>query len=178
MACALVVVGAGAPARADAPLAPEPLAKPAPPTYATALFVELGVAFVPFAIDVPLVLGTGVRFAKVHELYARGGYIPTGDDTGLGFIVSGYRVVLRPHKIVRPTFGVLVAGLPETCFHDAARRPSCTDRPLFVFAATAGVRFEPTPWLGISSVLTLGSDSYPNPFGMMEVVVSFALPLN
>ncbi len=173
LACALSLTASSARADTSPPRAPA-----SQPSYATAVFVERGVAFVPFAIDVPLMAGGGVRFAKVHELWARGGYIPTGDDTGLGFGVGGYRIVLRPDKIVRPTFGLLFAGLPETCTHDAARRPLCTDHPLFIGAATFGVRFEPTRWLGISSVLTLGSDSYPNSFGMMEVVASFALPLD
>jgi len=154
-----------------------PAARAEDPTYKTALFIEAGGAFVPFAIDIPLMAGGGVRFADVHEIWGRAGYIPTGDDAGLGFACGGYRVVLRPHKLVRPTFGLLTAGLPQTCTHDARRRPSCTETPLFIFAATAGVRFEPTPWLGISSILTLGTDTYPNPFGMMELDVSFAIPL-
>lgn len=140
------------------------------------LFVEAASAFVPFAIDVPLMLGGGVRLGGVHELWARGGYIPTGDDVGHGFGVGGYRAVLRPGKVVRPLIGGLVAGLPATCTHDAMRQPVCTDTPLFIFAATVGVRFEPEPWLGISSVLTLGNDTYPNPFGMMEIDVTFLLP--
>lgn len=142
-----------------------------------ALFVEGAGAFVPFAIDVPLMLGAGVRLGGVHEIWARAGYIPTGDDVGHGFGCGGYRVVLRPGKLVRPLLGGLVAGLPATCTHDALRQPSCTDTPLFIFAATAGVRFEPEPWLGVSSVLTLGTDTYPNPFGMMELDVTFLIPV-
>lgn len=154
-------------------------AQPAPPTTeptpppTTAIFAELGAAFVPVANDIPLMLGGGVRFAKIHEVWARGGFIATGDDVRLGFGVAGYRVVLRPGRIVRPTFGAIFAGLPETCTHDAAGAPSCTKVPLFIFAATAGVRIEPTPWFGVAGVLTLGTDSYPNPFGMFELLVTF-----
>lgn len=140
------------------------------------LFVEGGAAFVPFAIDVPLMVGGGVRLARTHELWTRFGFMPTGDDQGRGFVCGGYRAVLRPGKLVRPVLGGLIAGLPATCFHDAMRQPSCTATPLFIFAATLGVRFEPTPWLGVASVVTLGNDSYPNPFGMMELDVTFLVP--
>jgi hypothetical protein len=43
--------------------------------------------------------------------------------------------------------------------------------------STAAVRFEPTPWLGLSLMLSFGVDSYPNPFGMVELGVSFFIPL-
>ena len=149
-----------------------------PPTWSDALFVETAVAFVPVANDVPWMLGVGARFAGIHEVWARGGYIPTGDDVRVGFGVIGYRAALRPGRVVRPMFGGLVAGLPETCTHDAQRRPTCVGTPLFIFAATVGVRVEPVPWLGLSTILTLGVDSYPNPFGMVELAVSFAWPLS
>lgn len=54
--------------------------------------------------------------------------------------------------------------------------PSCVPPPLFIFSATGGVRFEPVPWLGFSAALLLGVDSYPNPFGMVELGVTFVLP--
>jgi hypothetical protein len=149
-----------------------------PPTWSEALSVELAASFVPFANDVPLMLGAAVRFMRIHEVWIRGGFMPTGDDIRLGFGVGGYRVVLRPLKIVRPTFGALIAGLPETCTHDALGQPQCTHDALFIFAATGGVRIEPKPWLGISAILTFGTDTYPNPFGMIELGVSFALPLS
>ncbi|CAN5536060.1 hypothetical protein BH09MYX1_BH09MYX1_41190 [soil metagenome] len=147
-------------------------------TWSSALFVDVTTAFVPVANDVPIMLGAGVRFARYHELWIRGGYMPTGDDVRLGFGAIGYRAALRPGKVVRPIFGGLAAGLPETCTHDAARNPTCDHVPLFIVAATAGVRFEPTPWLGLFVDLALGIDSYPNPFGMVEGGVSFALPLS
>ena len=172
VACALVC--ACPVARAQTVPAPQE----AKPSWSTALFVEVAVAFVPVANDVPTMLGLGARFADVHELWARVGYIPTGDDVRLGFGVVGYRVALRPHKLVRPLFGGLVAALPETCTHDASGRPTCASTPLFIFAGTVGVRIEPTPWLGLSSILTLGVDSYPNPFGMIELALSFAWPLS
>lgn len=148
------------------------------PTYASAVVVDVSTAFVPFANDVPIMLGAGVRFARFHEIWGRAGYMPTGDDVRLGFGVLGYRAALRPGKLVRPIFGGLAAGLPETCGHDAQRNPSCERVPLFIFAATAGVRFEPTPWLGLFTDIAFGIDSYPNPFGMIEAGVSFALPLS
>lgn len=86
--------------------------------------------------------------------------------------------MLRPGKVVRPLFGALAAGLPETCSHDDAGRPVCTKTPIFIFAAVGGVRIEPTPWFGIDTSIALGLDSYPNPFGMVELGVSFALPLS
>ena len=147
-------------------------------TYKDALFVEAGTAFIPYANDVPLMISGGVRFAKLHEIWIRGGFMPTGDDVRLGFGAAGYRAVLRPGRVVRPFFGGLFAGLPETCSHDSLGNPTCTRDPIFIFAATGGVRFEPLPWLGVNLSLAFGLDSYPNPFGMVELGVSFALPLD
>ncbi len=147
-------------------------------SWSSALFVELAASFVPYANDVPLVFGVGLRFADVHEVWARAGYMPTGDDRTYGFGVVGYRAVLRPHRLVRPTVGGLFAALPATCGHDAAGKPSCAPDALFIVAATGGVRIEPVPWLGFAATLSLGVDSYPNPFGMIELAVSFALPLS
>ena len=146
-------------------------------SYSTAVFVEAGTAFIPYANDVPLMLSGGVRFADIHEVWLRGGFMPTGDDVRLGFGAAGYRAVLRPGRVVRPFFGGLFAGLPETCSHDAMGNPACEKTPIFIFAATGGVRFEPVRWLGIALSLSFGLDSYPNPFGMVELGVSFALPL-
>ncbi len=73
--------------------------------------------------------------------------------------------------------GGLFAGLPETCSHDSADNPVCTKTPIFIFAATGGLRVEPLPWLGVQLTVSLGLDSYPNPFGMVELGVTFALPL-
>ena len=70
----------------------------------------------------------------------------------------------------------MIAGVPATCSHDASGAPVCTDSPLFIFAATAGVRIEPVPWLGITATLSFGTDSYPNPFGMLELGVTLVLP--
>lgn len=147
-------------------------------TWKDALFVEAGTAFIPYANDVPIMISGGVRFAKLHEIWLRGGFMPTGDDVRLGFGAAGYRAVLRPGRVVRPFFGGLFAGLPETCSHDSLGEPTCTKDPIFIFAATGGVRFEPLPWLGVNLSLALGLDSYPNPFGMIELGVSFALPLD
>ena len=147
-------------------------------TFANALFVEAGTAFIPYANDVPLMLSGGVRFADYHEVWLRGGYMPTGDDRTLGFGAVGYRAVFRPHRVVRPLLGGLVAGLPETCSHDAAGTPVCDKTPIFIFAAQGGLRLEPVPWLGVNASLAFGLDSYPNPFGMVELGVSFALPLS
>jgi hypothetical protein len=144
----------------------------APPS----IFLEVSTAFVPLANDVPIMMGGGVRFARLHEVWARAGYMPTGDDVGLRFGVAGYRVALRPTSVLRPIFGGLVAGLPKACGHDAAGTRVCEDFALFVFAATAGVRLDPTPWLGLFVEVALGIDSYPNPFGMVEGGVTFAVP--
>ncbi|HRI50354.1 MAG TPA: hypothetical protein PLW65_09265 [Pseudomonadota bacterium] len=145
--------------------------------YSQALFVDVTVGFVPYANDAPLMLGAGIRFAAIHELWARVGFIiGVGDDRGHTFGSAGYRVALRPGRRVRPLVGGLVAGLNATCTHDALGQPSCTPTPLFIFAATGGVRIEPVPWLGLFGVLTFGTDTYPNPFGMIELGVSFALP--
>jgi hypothetical protein len=145
--------------------------------YSQALFVDVTVGFVPYANDAPLMLGAGIRFAAIHELWARVGFIiGVGDDRGHTFGSAGYRVALRPGRRVRPLVGGLVAGLGATYTHDALGQPSCTPTPLFIFAATGGVRIEPVPWLGLFGVLTLGTDTYPNPFGMIELGVSFALP--
>jgi hypothetical protein len=146
-------------------------------TYSEALFVEAGTGFIPYANDVRLMLSVGLRFAKLHEVWLRGGFMPTGDDIRLGFGAAGYRALLRPGRVVRPLFGGLFAGLPETCSHDADGQPACVKTPIFIFAATAGVRFEPVPWLGIQTTLSLGLDSYPNPFGMVELGIVFTLPL-
>lgn len=182
---AWVVLGAPA-AQAQTPFTDPPpaVALAVPPTrgstpartWADAVFIDVAASFVPYANDVPLMVGIGVRFAGRHELYARAGYIPVGDDRRYGFGCGGYRVALRPRKIVRPIFGAMVAGLPASCGHDAQGQPQCTAATLFIFAGTAGVRFEPVPWLGIFSALTLGTDSYPNPFGMLELGASLALP--
>jgi hypothetical protein len=150
----------------------------AAPTYSSAIAIEVAGGFVPYVNDVPLMVGAGVRLGGIHEIWARAGYMPVGDDVGHGFGCAGYRAALRPHSVVRPVLGGLVAGLPATCGHDALGRPSCTSTPLFVLAATGGVRIEPTPWLGFSAVLSLGLDSYPNPFGMIEIAQTFALPLS
>ncbi len=139
------------------------------PTWDDALFVDVAAGWVPVANDVPLILGAGVRFAEIHEVWARTGYMPTGDDVGYAFVVLGYRAVLRPHEVVRPVLGGYVVALPATCTHDAAGDPSCTSDALFVLSATGGVRIEPVPWLGFFALLSVGLDSYPNPFGMVEL---------
>jgi|GEM_PF-3199148 len=146
--------------------------------WSSAVFVELSSSWVPYANDVPLMASVGLRFADVHEVWARAGYMPVGDDAGYGFGAVGYRAALRPRRAVRPLVGGLFAALPATCTHDDAGRPRCTSDPLFVLAATGGVRFEPVPWLGLSATLALGLDSYPNPFGMIELAATFALPLS
>ncbi len=147
------------------------------PNFENALFIEASTSFIPIANDVPLMISVGVRFAKLHEIWVRGGYMPTGDDIRLGFGAIGYRAVFRPHKLVRPFFGGLFAGVPETCTHDSMGQPSCTKTPIFIIAATGGVRIEPVPWFGVNASLSFGMDTYPNPFGMVELGVSFALPL-
>jgi hypothetical protein len=162
-------------ALADAPSAP--VASDAK-TGSTALLFDTAVGFVPFANDVPLMLGAGVRFAEIHEVWARGGYMSVGDDVRHGFGVAGYRAVLRPQKLFRPVLGALFAGLPATCTHDAGGHPVCSPPPLFIFAALGGVRIEPNPWLGVSAILQLGTDTHPNPFGMVELGLTFALPLS
>jgi hypothetical protein len=148
------------------------------PTWASAVLFELGEAFVPVANDIPLMAGAGLRFGGVHEIWARGGYIPVGDDGGYGFACGGYRAAFRPTKIVRPLAGGLFAGLPASCSHDDMGRPVCTPDVLFIWAAQGGVRIEPVRWFGFSAVLSFGLDSYPNPFGMIEIVQTFVLPLS
>lgn len=148
-----------------------------PRASSDALFAEVATGFVPFANDVPLMVGVGVRAAGVHEVWARLGYMPVGDDAGHGFGVVGYRAVLRPGRLVRTVVGGYFAGLPATCGHDDQGRPSCTPDNLFIWSATGGVRFEPHPAIGLSALLSLGVDSYPNPFGMVEIAATFALPL-
>lgn len=142
----------------------------------TALFVEASTGWIPFANDVPWMLSVGVRFARVHELWGRGGFIPTGDDVRLGLGAIGYRVAFAPESVLRPIVGVLAAGLPETCGHDALGRPSCERTPIFVFAATLGARIEPVRWFGIYATIAAGVDTYPNPFGMIETGLTFAWP--
>lgn len=77
---------------------------------------------------------------------------------------------------IRNVLGVLIGGMATTCGHNMYGRPTCSPTPLFIFSGTAGVHFEPVPWLGIATTLVLGTDTYPNPFGMLELAVSFALP--
>jgi hypothetical protein len=143
----------------------------------TAILVDATTGFVPYANDVPIMVGAGVRLASIHEIWGRFGYMPNGDDVGHAFGVGGYRVVLRPGKVVRPFLGGLTAGLPATCGHDGKGEPDCTSKALFIFAASGGVRFEPLPWLGVSLALSLGTDTYPNPFGMVEAGLGFAIPV-
>lgn len=157
---------------------PLPPVEPPTPAYVSeAIVVDTAAGWVPYANDVPLMVGLGVRFAAVHEIYARGGYMPAGDDVRLGFGLFGYRALLGPGRFVRPLFGGYVAGLPDSCVHDDRGNPSCTPVNLWILSGQGGVRLEPTPWLGISASLSLGVDSYPNPFGMIELGASFALPL-
>ncbi len=145
----------------------------------TAVLVDVTSGFVPYANDVPLMLGTGVRFADIHEVWGRVAYMPTGDDVRHAFGVAGYRVVLRPEHVVRPFFGGPASSRApgDVRRHDHEGRPDCAATALFIFAATGGVRFEPAPWFGLSLGLSLGTDTYPNPFGMVEAGVSFAIPL-
>lgn len=173
LSAAALLVTISSSARAE-PGVSEP---PASPRWANAVFVELASSFVPLVDDVPLMLGIGVRVAAIHEVWASAGYMPVGDDRRHGFGVLGYRAALRPGHLVRPIVGGLVAGLPATCGHDAMGQPSCTPVHIFIFAANGGVRLEPVPWLGVSALLSLGLDSYPNPFGMVELAATFALPL-
>ena len=148
-----------------------------PAQWQDALVLETASGFVPFANDVPLMLGIGIRAASVHEVWARVGYMPTGDDVGHGFGCLGYRAVLPGYGIVRPVVGGLLAALPSTCGHDAFGRPTCEPEPLFIAAATGGVRLQLQPWFGVGLHASLGVDSYPNPFGMLELASTFALPL-
>ncbi len=141
-----------------------------------AIVLDVTTGFVPYANDVPVMFGAGIRLAKVHEIWARFGYMPTGDDVRYAFGVIGYHAALRPDRVVRPIFGGLIARLATTCTHDA-NGPTCAHPPLFIFAATGGVRIEPRPWLGLSVMLSLGVDSYPNPFGMVELGLSFFIPI-
>lgn len=145
--------------------------------WSDAVFAELSTGFVPVANDVPWMAGIGVRAAGIHEVWARLGYMPVGDDVGWGFGVVGYRAVFRPGRVVRPIAGGYFAGLPATCGHDEKGRPACTRDNLFIWSASGGVRFEPVPWLGVAATLALGVDSYPNPFGMVELATTFALPV-
>lgn len=142
------------------------------------MIVDLAVGFVPVANDVPLILGAGIRVARIHEIFARAGYMPLGDDVGYGFGVVGYRAALLPYEPWRPIVGGFVAALPATCTHDALGHPSCMPNAFFVFAATGGARWEPLPWLGVFALLSLGVDSYPNPFGMIELGTTLALPFS
>jgi hypothetical protein len=144
-------------------------------TWSTVMFLELATGFVPVANDVPLMLGVGVRAAGIHEVWARIGYMPVGDDIGHGFGVVGYRAALRPGRVARPILGGFFAGLPATCGHDSQARPSCTPSRLFIFSAVGGIRVEPVPWLGFSALVSLGIDTYPNPFGMVELAATYAL---
>ncbi len=150
--------------------------EPATASAEHALLVEVSTGFVPEANDVPMMLSAGLRLGGAHEAWIRGGYMPTGDDAGLGFFALGYRVVLRRDRWLRPILGGLGAALPEQCTHDAARRPTCERVPLFVVAATAGLRIEPVRTLGFYAQVALGMDSYPNPFGMAEAGMTVVLP--
>ncbi len=173
LASALAIVTTPSGARAQE--APEGQSTP---TYHEAIVLDVAVGFVPVANDVPLIVGGGVRFGAIHEIFARGGYMPTGDDVGYGFGVLGYRAVFRPGELVRPVVGGYVAALPATCTHDDAGDPTCDPTALFIVSATGGLRLEPVPWLGLFALLSLGVDSYPNPFGMVELGATFALPLS
>lgn len=139
-------------------------------------FLELNAGFVPVANDVPLMLGVGLRFEDTHELFGRLGYFVSGDDVGHLLGVAGYRLVLRPGHLVRPFVGALVAGLPATCTHDGRGRPSCSGEPLFILSALGGVRLDLWPWLSLAASLLLGADTYPNPFGMVELGATFSWP--
>jgi len=139
-------------------------------------FVDLNAGFVPFANDVPLMLGAGVRLAQRHEVWVRAGWMPAGDDAGHAFALTGYRCVFRPDRLVRPFVGGLVAALPATCGHDSDGRPSCTSTPLFILSAVGGLRVALARTLELSAALMLGTDSYPNPFGMVELGATFFWP--
>ena len=175
---AAVAFSAASPVASAQAQAGAPPSSPAPRVWSSAVFVELASAFVPVANDVPLMVGVGVRVAGIHEVWARAGYMPVGDDVGHGFGVVGYRAVFRPGRVARPVLGAYFAGLPATCGHDSQGQPSCTPTRLFIFSATGGIRVEPLPWMGFSALLSLGIDSYPNPFGMVELATTFALPLS
>jgi len=190
VSCVVIVLTALAPdanAQTAASASPSPSASSAPVstgthraprTWSDALFLEFAASFVPYANDVPVMFGIGVRVAERHEFWGRIGYMPTGDDAGYGFGVLGYRAAFRPHRLVRPVVGALIARLPATCGHDAAGTPTCAPTTLFIFAATGGVRLEPVPWFGVAATLALGVDSFPYPFGMVEIAATFALPLS
>lgn len=156
--------------------APSPAEAAEPQVDRSAVFAELSVGFVPVANDVPLIVGAGWRVDRIHEIWARIGHMPAGDDVGLGFGVVGYRAALRPGRLLRLILGAYFAGLPATCTHDDRGRPSCTSDRLFIWSATGGVRVEPAPWVGVAALLSLGADSYPNPFGMIEIATTFTLP--
>jgi hypothetical protein len=140
--------------------------------------LDVSAGFVPIANDVPLMLSVGLQVLSRHEVWFRGGYMAVGDDKALGLLAAGYRFAMWPDQIVRPIFGGLAAWLPESCTHDHQGNPSCERVPLGVFAATAGVRFDVQPTLGIFVQLHLGIDTYPNPFGMFEAGITFVLPEN
>jgi hypothetical protein len=159
-ASCVAVLGVAATARADPPL----------------LFYDTAAGYIPFANDVPIMTGAGVRFADRHEIWARGGIFALGDDIRHGFGVGGYRAVFRRGRFFRPILGGLFAGLPDTCTHDRFDRPKCKPPPLFVFAALGGFRLEPARWFGIDLLLSLGTDTHPNPFGMAELGVTVSQP--
>ena len=140
------------------------------------LFADVLTAFVPYANDVPVMMGGGVQVALRHEIFAHVGLFPTGDDRGYGVAEIGYRYATRPGKWLRPLFGGRIAAVPATCGHDDVGRPQCVAQGLFIFAASVGLRVEPQPWIAVSSSLSIGVDSYPNPFGMVDVGLTFPLP--
>ena len=160
----------------ELPRPPGPAPAAARRTFTDAVFADATAVFIPYANDLLLMIGAGVRIAGIHELWARAGYIALGDDTRYGIGSGGYRVALRPQRMVRPVLGALVAGEAATCDHDASGHPVCTPTALFILAGTAGVRIEPVPWLGLATAVALGTDSYPHPFAMLELGVSIALP--
>lgn len=122
-------------------------------------------------------LSIGVRIADIHEVWARGGFFANGWDVGYTLAAVGYRAALRPRRLVRPLVGALIAGEPATCTGiSPTGHPMCSRHPLFYFAANAGLRLEPRPWLGILSTLSIGVDSIGFPFGLIDFGVSLALP--
>ncbi len=146
-------------------------------TFRDAVFVEAFVGFSPIFNDVPLMLSIGVRIADIHEVWARAGFFANGWDVGYAIAAVGYRAALRPHRLVRPLVGFLIAGEPATCTGiSPTGHPMCSSEPLFYFAANGGLRLEPRPWLGILSTLSIGVDSIGFPFGLIDFGVSFALP--